>query len=132
MPVIIFSESTYTYWPRCSRGQYGDENNQAGIFEAEGDRESYPGKISSITTGLSLYSTRKVQNESFVSVSSKITVEKRSCLGDGSYIRKPGGGGGGGTSKATGIPTRFAHTRSVEWRCSPGVSLAEANRTARA
>ena len=30
----LFSEPTY--WPRRSRGQYGEGNNQAGIFEAEG------------------------------------------------------------------------------------------------
>ena len=33
--------------------------------------------------------------------------------GDGSYMRKPGR-----TSKVTAIPTRLAHTQSVEWRCS--------------
>ena len=33
---------------------------------------------------------------------------------DGSYMRKPGR-----TSKVTAIPTRLAHTQSVEWRCSP-------------
>ena len=47
--------------------------------------------------------------------------------GDGSYMRKPGR-----TSKVTAIPTRLAHTQSVEWRCSPSVSLAEAKRRARA
>ena len=42
-------------------------------------------------------------------------LEARSLLkrefarGDGSYMRKPGR-----TSKATAIPTRFAHTQSVE------------------
>ena len=32
----LFSEPTY--WPRRSRGQYGEGNNEAGIFEAEGKR----------------------------------------------------------------------------------------------
>ena len=31
----LFSEPTY--WPRRSRGQYGEEHNQAGIFEAGGN-----------------------------------------------------------------------------------------------
>ena len=47
--------------------------------------------------------------------------------GEGSYMRKPGR-----ASKVTAIPTRLAHTQSVEWRCSPGVSLAKAKRRAQA
>ena len=52
----LFSEPTYCRLRR-SRGQYGEENNQAGIFEADrGKSESYPRKISSLTTDLSFYS----------------------------------------------------------------------------
>ena len=39
----LFSEPTY--WLRCSRGQYGEENNQAGIFEAEGNKSLIPGRL---------------------------------------------------------------------------------------
>ena len=45
-----------TYWPRRSRGQYGEGNNQAGIFEAEEGGRRRPRKISSLTTDLSFYS----------------------------------------------------------------------------
>ena len=37
----LFSEPTY--WPRRSRGQYGEEN-QAGIFEVEGNKSLIPGR----------------------------------------------------------------------------------------
>ena len=39
----LFSKPTY--WPRRSRGQYGEGNNQAGIFEAEGNKSLIPGKL---------------------------------------------------------------------------------------
>ena len=39
----LFSEPTY--WPRCSRGQYGEANNQAGIFSASGNKSLIPGKL---------------------------------------------------------------------------------------
>ena len=39
----LFSEPTY--WPRRSRGQYGEGNNQAGIFEAEGNKSLIPGRL---------------------------------------------------------------------------------------
>ena len=39
----LFSEPTY--WPRRSRGQYGEEINQAGIFEAEGNKSLIPGRV---------------------------------------------------------------------------------------
>ena len=38
----LFSKPTY--WPRCSRGQYGEGNNQAGICEAEGNKRLIPGR----------------------------------------------------------------------------------------
>ena len=37
----LFSEPTY--WPRRSWSQYGEGNNQAGIFEAEGNKSLIPG-----------------------------------------------------------------------------------------
>ena len=54
-------------------------------------------------------------------------LRRDNARGDGSYMRKPGR-----TSKVTAIPPRLAHTLSVEWQCSPSVSLAEAKRRARA
>ena len=39
----LFSEPTY--WPRRSQGQYGEGNNQAGIFEAEGNKNLIPGRL---------------------------------------------------------------------------------------
>ena len=39
----LFSEPSY--WPRRSRGQYGEGNIQAGIFEAEGNKSLIPGRL---------------------------------------------------------------------------------------
>ena len=39
----LFSEPTY--WLRRSRGQYGEESNQAGIFKAEGNKSLIPGRL---------------------------------------------------------------------------------------
>ena len=39
----LFSEPTY--WPRLSPGQYGEGNNQAGIFEDEGNKSLIPGRL---------------------------------------------------------------------------------------
>ena len=58
-----------TYWPRRSRGQYGERNNQDGIFEAEGNKSLIPGRLAS--SQLTCPSTRKVRNESVVSLCSE-------------------------------------------------------------
>ena len=55
------------HWPRRSRGQYGEENNQAGIFEDKGNKILIPGRLA--PSPRSLYS--KSANESFVSVRSE-------------------------------------------------------------
>ena len=60
----LFSEPTY--WPRRSRGQYGEGNNQAGIFEAEGNKSLIPGRLA--RSPLTCPSTRKVRDESIVSL----------------------------------------------------------------
>ena len=63
----LFSEPTD--WRRCSRGQYGEENNQAGIFEAEGKKSLIPERLA--RSPLNCLSTRKARNKSFVSVPSE-------------------------------------------------------------
>ena len=63
----LFSEPTY--WPRRSRGQYGEGNNQAGIFEAEGNKSLIPGRL--VRSPLICPSTRKVRDESVVSLCSE-------------------------------------------------------------
>ena len=55
----LFSEPTY--WPRCSQGQYGEGNNQAGIFEADGNKSFIPGRL--VRSSLNCPSTRKVRDE---------------------------------------------------------------------
>ena len=50
------------YWPRRSRGQYGEENNPAGIFEAEGNKSLIPGRLA--RSPLTCPSTRKMPDES--------------------------------------------------------------------
>ena len=57
------------YWPRRSRGQYGEGNNQAGIFEAEGNKSLIPGRL--VRSPLTCPSTRKVRDESVVSLCSE-------------------------------------------------------------
>ena len=63
----LFSEPTY--WPRRSRGQYGEGNNQAGIFEAEGNKSLIPGRLA--RSQLTCPSTRKVRDDSVVSLCSE-------------------------------------------------------------
>ena len=63
----LFSEPTY--WPRRSRGQYGEGNNQAGIFEAEGNKSLIPGRL--VRSPLTCPSTRKVRDERVVSLCSE-------------------------------------------------------------
>ena len=63
----LFSEPTY--WPRRSRGQYGEGNNQAGIFEAEGNKSLIPERLA--RWPLTCPSTRKVRDESVVSLCSE-------------------------------------------------------------
>ena len=63
----LFSEPTY--WPRRSRGQYGEGNNQAGIFEAEGNKSLIPGRLA--RSLLTCPSTQKVRDESVVSLCSE-------------------------------------------------------------
>ena len=63
----LFSEPTY--WPRRSRGQYGEGNNQAGIFEAEGNKSLIPGRLA--RSPLTCPSSRKVRDESVVSLCSE-------------------------------------------------------------
>ena len=63
----LFSEPTY--WPRRSRGQYGEGNNQAGIFEAEGNKSLIPGRIG--RSPLTCPSPRKVQDKSVVPLRSE-------------------------------------------------------------
>ena len=63
----LFSEPTY--WPRRSRGQYGEGNNQAGIFEAEGNKSLIPGRLA--RSSLTCSSTQKVRDESVVSLCSE-------------------------------------------------------------
>ena len=60
----LFSEPTY--WPRRSRGQYGEGNNQAGIFEAEGNKSLIPGRL--VLSPLTCPSTRTLRGESVVSL----------------------------------------------------------------
>ena len=63
----LFSEPTY--WPRRSRGQYGEVNNQAGIFEAEGNKSLIPERLA--RSPLTCPSSRKVRDESVVSLCSE-------------------------------------------------------------
>ena len=63
----LFSEPTY--WSRRSRGQYGEGNNQGGIFEAEGNKSLIPGRLARLP--LTCPSTRKVWDESVVSLCSE-------------------------------------------------------------
>ena len=63
----LFSEPTY--WPRRSRGQYGEGNNQAGIFEAEGNKSLIPGRLA--RSPLTCPSTQKVRDESVMSLCSE-------------------------------------------------------------
>ena len=63
----LFSEPTY--WPRRSRGQYGEGNNQAGTFEAEGNKSLIPGRL--LRSPLTCPSTQKMRDESVVSLCSE-------------------------------------------------------------
>ena len=63
----LFSEPTY--WHRRSWGQYGEGNNQAGIFEAEGNKSLIPGRLA--RSPLTCPSTGKVRDESVVSLCSE-------------------------------------------------------------
>ena len=63
----LFSEPTY--WPRRSRGQYGEGNNEAGIFEAEGNKSLIPGRLA--RSPPTCPSTRKVWDENTVSLCSE-------------------------------------------------------------
>ena len=58
----LFSEPRY--WPRRSRGQYVEGNNQACIFEAEGKKSLIPGRLA--RSPLTCPFTRKVRDKSIV------------------------------------------------------------------
>ena len=58
-----------THWLRHSRGQYGEGNNQAGIFKAEGNKSLIPGRLA--RSPLTCLSTRKVRDKSAVALCSE-------------------------------------------------------------
>ena len=58
----LFSEPTY--WPRHSWSQYGEGNNQAGFFEAEGNMSLIPGRLA--RSPLTCPSIQKVRGENVV------------------------------------------------------------------
>ena len=63
----LFSEPTC--WPRRSRGQYGEGNNQAGVSKAEGNKSLIPGRLA--RSPLTCPSPQKVRDEYLVRLRSK-------------------------------------------------------------
>ena len=100
----LFSEPTY--WPRRSRGQYGEENNQAGIFEAKGNKSLIPAREA--RSPQSLYSK-----------------SPKGKLGDCPACKRSAGTGSRWRSPKwfhrffppTFVNSQIAQVNSIDWRC---------------